>query len=61
MKCDGDNATDFVEHRRGLKQGCSLSPYMFNIFIYDVIDYISEGNTHAPVVGKASIPGLLFA
>jgi hypothetical protein len=32
-----------------------------SIFIDDVIDYINEGNTHAPSVGKMSIPGLLFA
>jgi hypothetical protein len=42
-------------------QGCSLSPHLFNIFIDDVIDYISESNTHTPAVGKMSIPGLLFA
>jgi hypothetical protein len=23
--------------------------------------YISEGNVHAPVIGKMSIPGLMFA
>jgi hypothetical protein len=34
---------------------------LFNIFIDDVIDYLSEINTHAPAVGKMSIPGLLFS
>jgi hypothetical protein len=34
---------------------------LFNIFIDDVIDYISESNTHVAAVGKMSIPGLLFA
>jgi hypothetical protein len=34
---------------------------LFNIFIDDVIDYISESNTHAPAGGKTSFPGLLFA
>jgi hypothetical protein len=34
---------------------------LFNIFIDDVIDYISENNTNAPAAGKMSIPGLLFA
>jgi hypothetical protein len=53
--------TDFVEQRRGIRQGCSLSPYLFNIFIDDIMDYISEGNVHAPVIGKVSIPGLMFA
>jgi hypothetical protein len=25
------------------------------------MDYISEGDVHAPVIGKMSIPGLMFA
>jgi hypothetical protein len=61
MKCGGDEVTDFVEQRRGVKQECSLSPCLFNIFIDDFLDYISEGNVHAPVIGKMSIPELLFA
>jgi hypothetical protein len=27
----------------------------------DDMVYISEGNVHAPVIGKISIPGLMFA
>jgi hypothetical protein len=34
---------------------------LFNIFIDDKIDYINEGNVHAPVIGRISIPGLIFA
>jgi hypothetical protein len=61
VKCGGHEVTDFLEQRRGIRQGCSLSPYLFNIIIDDITDYISEGNVHAPAIGKMSIPGLMFA
>jgi hypothetical protein len=61
VKCGGNEVTDFVEQRRGVRQGCSLTIYLFNIFIDDIMDSISEGNVHAPVMGKMSIPGLMFA
>jgi hypothetical protein len=44
MKCGEDEATDFVEQRRGVTQGCSLSPHLFNIHTDGTVDYISEGN-----------------
>jgi hypothetical protein len=61
VKCGGDEVTDFANQRRGVRQVCIVSPCLFNIFIDDIMDYISEGNVHAPVIGKMSIPGLMFA
>jgi hypothetical protein len=61
VKCGEDVMTDFIEQERGVRQVCSLSPYLFNIFIDDIMDYISKDNLHAPVIGITAIPGLLFA
>jgi hypothetical protein len=38
-----------------------LSPYFFNIFINDSIDYIDKEETHSKVIRELKIPGLLFA
>jgi hypothetical protein len=53
--------TDFIEQKRGVRQGCSWSPYLFNISIEYIIDYIDKGNPHAPAIGTTTIPGLVFA
>jgi hypothetical protein len=37
VKCGEDVMTDFIEQERGVRQGCSLSPYLFNTFIDDMI------------------------
>jgi hypothetical protein len=50
VKCGVDEVTDCIEQKRGVRQGCSLSPYLFNIFIGDIIDYISKDNPHALVI-----------
>jgi hypothetical protein len=34
---------------------------LFNIFIDDIMDYISKDNRHTPVIGMTEISGLLFA
>jgi hypothetical protein len=38
-----------------------LSARLFYIFIDDEINYIRDGNVHAPVTGNMPIPELLFA
>jgi hypothetical protein len=43
-----------------VQQGCSLNYYVFDMFMDDIMDSISEGNA-CPLVGeKPAIPAILF-
>jgi hypothetical protein len=37
-----------------------FEPCFLNIFIGDIMDYVNEGNFHAPTIGNTTIPRSLF-
>jgi hypothetical protein len=55
-----DEVTEVVVEETCVRQGCSLHPYIFDIFIDDVIDYVGEGNNCTVVDEKPTTPGVLF-
>jgi hypothetical protein len=57
LRWNRDEVREPIPQEKGVRQGCSL----FYIFIEDVVDCITEGNRHSPVVGELTIPYLLFA
>ena len=45
----------------GLKQGCNLSPTLFNIFVNDLLHYVNQSNSDAPYLGNVKVSCLLYA
>jgi hypothetical protein len=61
VKLEVNRVLDVFDSNTGFKQGCSLSPALFNIFIDEILDRLEEANTHPPVIRKRQIVGILFA
>jgi hypothetical protein len=61
VKCGENHRSSCASQTKGLRQGCGLSPYLFNIFINHIIDYIDKEKTHSSVIRELKIPVLLFA
>jgi hypothetical protein len=59
VKRGEDKVTGFIEQNKEVRQGCSLSRYLVDIFI-DITHYIGKDNPQATVIGTTTIPGLLL-
>lgn len=54
---NGENASNWFKTNAGVRQGCTLSPLLFALFIDDIVDSLPGGIEFAGIVIKA----LLFA
>jgi len=57
----GKKHTDFFHQSRGVRQGCSLSPTLFNIYINELAKTLEQSTTPGIPLADTEVKCLLFA
>ena len=57
----GNMETDFFPQSRGVKQGCSLSSTLFNIYIHQLAKSLEESEIPGLTLSDTEVKCLLFA
>ena len=57
----GKKHTDFFQQSKGVRQGCSLSPTLFNIYINELAKTLDQSTTPGITLADTEVKCLLFA
>ena len=57
---NSDTSEEFL-YRKGVRQGCNLSPLLFSLFIHDLERYLVENNSGSIEINSTNLHILLFA
>jgi hypothetical protein len=60
VKCGETLISLCATQTEGIHRDCGLSPYLFNIFVTNVTEYLDAEQTRCPVINTLQIPRLLL-
>jgi hypothetical protein len=61
IKIDSESCSQYFITEVGTRQGCNLSPWLFNIFINEIPHLLSKSNVNPVMLGNKEIPILMYA
>jgi hypothetical protein len=61
VKLEENRITQEFDSTKGLRQGCALSPALFNIYMNGILSKLDDANIRPPTMRNRKVPELLFA